>query len=126
MRDFCFFTKNKIIIDDCLEALKSEVKNIETNNDGEIWVNGKWMSCFHVFNEGWEDFYFIDEEHESEFKGAIPFEDPFVNDFETHRSIDLKRFITALLKVYPELYVYSDEDDFIGSGREFLEREFDY
>ena len=52
---------------------------------------------------------------------------PYINFFETYRSIDAKRFIAVLMTIYPELYVDVDEADFwYGTAQEYLDTEFDY
>ena len=126
MRGFSLFTNKKIIAKDSLIEIKKEVKKAELNGDNDIWVDDRYRSFLWICNGDLSDFVFTSEEEAIKFKSAIPIYNPYVNDFETHRSIDLKRFITALVRIYPELYIYSDEDDMIGSAQEFLDKEFDY
>ena len=72
------------------------------------------------------DFYETKEEFEEERK-RIPIQDPYINFFETYRSVDAKRFIAVLMKIYPELYIDVDESDFwSGTAQEYLDTEFDY
>ncbi|MBO5040023.1 MAG: hypothetical protein J6D09_02880 [Clostridia bacterium] len=126
MRGYNFFTSIELDANDCLQELKNVIKNVKMNGDNDIWVDDKHRSFLWISNGDFSDFVFTSEEEAAEFKSRIPIESPYVNDFETHRSIDLKRFITALVRIYPELYIYSDEDDMIGSAQEFLDKEFDY
>ena len=66
------------------------------------------------------------EEFEEERK-RIPIQDPYINFFETYRSVDAKRFVAVLMKIYPELYIDVDESDFwSGTAQEYLDTEFDF
>ena len=63
-----------------------------------------------VKNERFEDYansYESKEEFEAE-KNLIPIKDPYLNLFESHRSIDVKRVLIVLMRIYPELYVSAD------------------
>lgn len=124
MRDFYFFTSKKITAQDCFEALSNEIKHIETNGEN-IWINAKSKSFIWFRNETIDDFFFESAEAKEEFKRKIPIENPYVTDFETHRSIDLKRVIKVLMKLYPELYI-DDDGDFTASAQEYLDAEFNY
>ena len=125
MRDFYFFTSNQITAKDCFEALKNEIKNVEMNGETDIWINAKSRSFIWFSNDTIDDFFFESPEEKEEFKKKIPIENPYVTDFETHRSIDLKRVISVLMKICPDLYIY-DDGDFVGSAQEYLDAEFDY
>ena len=125
MRDFYFFTSNQITAKDCFEALKNEIKNVEMNGETDIWINAKSRSFIWFSNDTIDDFFFESPEEKEEFKKKIPIENPYVTDFETHRSIDLKRVISVLMKICPELYIY-DDGDFVGSAQEYLDAEFYY
>lgn len=124
MRDFYFFTSKKITAQDCFEALNNEIKHVESNGV-DIWINAKSKSYISFGNETIDDFFFESPEEKEEFKRKIPIKNPYVTDFQTHRSIDLKRVISVLMKVYPDLYV-SDDGDFVGSAQEYLDAQFDY
>jgi len=125
MRNFYFFTSKKITAQDCFEALSKEIKNIEMNGNDNIWINAKFKSFIWFNNETFDDFFFESIEAKEEFKKKIPIENPYVTDFETHRSIDLKRVIKVLMQLYPELYI-DDDGDFTASAQEYLDTEFDY
>lgn len=125
MRDFYFFTSKKLTAEDCFEALSKEIKNVKMNGTENVWIDDKSRSFIWFYNETIDDFFFASPEEKEEFKRKIPIENPYVTDFETHRSIDLKRTISILMKICPELYVY-DDGDFIGSAQEYLDKEFDY
>ena len=125
MRDFYFFTSKKITAKDCFEALSKEIKHIEMNGTDNIWINAKSRSFIWFHNETIDDFFFESQEAKNEFKKKIPIENPYVTDFETHRSIDLKRVIKVLMQLYPELYI-DDDCDFTASAQEYLDKEFDY
>jgi intergrase/recombinase len=124
MRNFYFFTSKKITTEDCFEALSEEMKYVESNGV-DIWINAKSKSFITFCNESLDDFFFETTEEKEEFKRKIPIENPYVNNFETHRSIDLKRVIKVLMKLYPELYI-DDDGDFTASAQEYLDTEFDY
>ena len=47
-----------------------------------------------------------------------------MTDFETHRSIDLKGFLSVIMKICPDLYI--DDGDFTTSAQEYLDAKFDY
>ena len=52
---------------------------------------------------------------------------PYINHFETHRSIDAKRVVEVLMELYPELYIeIDDEIEWSGTAQEYLDTEFDY
>ncbi len=125
MRDFYLFTSKKITAKDCFEALSKEIKHIEMNGTDNIWINAKFRSFLWFYNETIDDFFFESQEAKDEFKKKIPIENPYVTDFETHRSIDLKRVIKVLMQLYPELYI-DDDCDFTASAQEYLDTEFDY
>jgi hypothetical protein len=125
MRDFYFFTSKKITAEDCFEALSKEIKNVEMNGENNIWINAKSRSFIWFNNESYNDFIFESPEEKEKFIKKIPIENPYVNDFETHRSIDLKRVIKVLMKLYPELYI-DDDGDFTASAQEYLDKEFDF
>lgn len=132
MRDFYFYTSRPLTAKDCYDSLKSEIKNLRGSNTPEeiqISVSGKWRSYLWFYNERLEDhmdFHETKEEFEEERK-RIPIQDPYINFFETYRSVDAKRFIAVLMKIYPELYIDVDESDFwSGTAQEYLDTEFDY
>ena len=130
MRDFYFYTSKPLTAKDCFDSLNNEIKNIRGTNDPDeiqISVSGKWRSYLWFHNERLEDgIYESDEEFEEE-KKRIPIQNPYINFFETHRSIDAKRFISVLMTMYPELYIDVDEADFwCGTAQEYLDTEFDY
>ena len=125
MRDFYLFTSKKITAQDCFEELSKEIKHIEMNGTDNIWINAKFRSFLWFRNETIDDFFFESQEAKDEFKKKIPIENPYVTDFETHRSIDLKRVIKVLMQLYPELYI-DDDCDFTASAQEYLDTEFDY
>lgn len=132
MRDFYFYTSKPLTAKDCFDSLKSEIKNLRGSNNPEeiqISASGKWRSYLWFYNERLEDhmdFYETKEEFEEERK-RIPIQDPYINFFETYRSVDAKRFIAVLMKIYPELYIDVDESDFwSGTAQEYLDTEFDY
>ena len=124
MRDFYFFTSKKITAENCLEALSKEIKCIESNGV-DIWINAKSKSFIVFCNETIDDFFFESAEAKEKFKNKIPFENPYVTKFETHRSVDLKRVIKVLMQLYPELYI-DDDGDFTASAQEYLNTEFDF
>ena len=126
MRDFYFFTSKPITIEDCFDALKSEIKNVDYYDQNGIFIKGKHRSYIHFENDRLTDFIFEDDEDYEEFKNKIKVDNPYVTDFETYRSIDAKRVITVLMKLRPELYVFVDDDDFYGTAQEYLDTEFNY
>lgn len=125
MRDFYFFTSKKLTAQDCFEALNKEIKHVEMNGSDMIWINAKSKSFLWFYNETYDDFFFETPEEKEKFKAKIPIENPYVTDFQTHRSVDLKRVIKVLMQLYPELYI-DDDGDFTASAQEYLDAEFDY
>ena len=131
MRDFTFYTSIPMTARDCYESLKQEIKYVEMNGDTDIWINySKSRSFLWFYNEKFEDyreFYESQDEYEEE-KNLIPIKDPYFNQFESHRSIDVKRVLKVLMKIYPELYVSADEDDpeWYGTAQEYIDTKFDY
>jgi hypothetical protein len=131
MRDFTFYTSVPMTARDCYESLKQEIKYVEMNGDTDIWINySKSRSFLWFYNEKFEDyreFYESQDEYEEE-KNLIPIKDPYFNQFESHRSIDVKRVLKVLMRIYPELYVSADEDnpEWYGTAQEYIDTEFDY
>ena len=130
MRDFYFYTSRPLTSKDCYESLKKEIKNIEGNGEPEeinVWINAKSRSFLWFYNERMEDFIYENEEDFEKQKNQIPIQKPYVNHFETHRSIDAKRVIKVLMMIYPELYVFKDDNvPWRGTAQEFLDTEFDF
>ena len=130
MRDFYFFTSKPITAQDCYEMLKKEIKNIEGTadpNEVNLWINAKSRSFLWFYNDRLTDFSFGGEEELEKEKKRIPIQDPYINHFETHRSIDVKRVISVLMKIYPEIYI--EEDDcppWYGTAQEYLDAKFHY
>jgi hypothetical protein len=128
MRDFYFFTNKPITAKDCYEKLKKEIKYLEMNGETDIWINHtKFRSFLWLNNEGIKDYWYCTEEEFKELKKQIPINEPYINHFETHRSIDAKRFIKVLMEIYPELYIDIDDDTaWQGTAQEYLDTEFYY
>ena len=124
MRDFYFFTSKKMTAKECFCALNSEIKNVKMNGEDGIKIDGKSRSYIWFSDDTINDFMISQEEKES-FMKKIGIQNPYVTDFETHRSIDLKRVIKALMQLCPDLHVYDDRD-FLGTAQEYLDTEFDY
>ena len=128
MRDFYFFTSKPLTAKDCYESLRKEINYIEMNGDTDIWINYKKSKSFLWFyNERLEDYWCCTEEEFAAMKKQIPIDEPYINHFETHRSIDAKRVISVLLTLCPELYIDIDDDTaWQGTAQEYLDAEFDY
>ena len=130
MRDFYFYTSRPVTAKDCFDSLSNKIKNIRgTNNLDEIQISvgGKWRSYLWFYNERLEDGVYESEEELESDKKRIPIEEPYINFFETYRSVDAKRFIAVLMEIYPELYIDVDENNFwSGTAQEYLDTEFDY
>ena len=130
MRDFYFYTGRPMTAKDCFDSLSNEIKNIRgTDNPDQalISVGGKWRSYLWFYNERIEDGVYESAEELEADKKRIPIQEPYINFFETYRSVDAKRFIAVLMKIYPELYIDVDEEDFwSGTAQEYLDTEFDY
>jgi hypothetical protein len=130
MRDFYFYTSRPLTAKDCYDSLKSEIKNLRGSNTPEeiqISVSGKWRSYLWFYNMRMEDGVYESAEEFEEERKRIPIQDPYINFFETYRSVDAKRFIAVLMKIYPELYIDVDESDFwSGTAQEYLDTDFDY
>ena len=124
MRDFYFFTKTKVTVEDCLAPLQKEIKNVKMNGDMDIWIDAKSRSFLWLENSSLDEFIVEDLD---EFKKQIPLQNPYVTYFETHRSIDAKRVLAVLMQLYPEIYVnVDDESDWFGTAQEYLDTEFYY
>ena len=124
MRDFYFFTSKKITAQECIDTLRKEIKDVKMNGEDCIMIDGKFRSFIWFGDDTLEDFFCTQEEKESMMqKIGIP--TPYVTDFETHRSVDLKRVIRSIMQLCPDLYVY-DDGDFLGTAQEYLDTEFDY
>ena len=124
MRDFIFFTNRKITAQECFEAIKIEMPTAD-KGDGttSIFVGGKNRAYLWFSNDRISDCW---EEEIKAFKGKVPMDNAYLVNFETYRSIEAKKMIKALLRVYPELYVNVQDDDWWGTAQEYLDTEFDY
>ena len=125
MRDFIFLTKRKLFAKDCFEAFNNEIKYVKSNGENHIWIDAKFRSYMEFSDETIDDFIFESEEEKEKIKKKIPIENPSIIHFETHRSVDLKRVITVLMQICPELYIWDDWDN-IASAQEYLDTEFDF
>ena len=130
MRDFYLFTKKPIVFADCKEKILAEVKKCRPyGENGEIGFcgTGKFFWTFELENGGIFDDVENREEREDllQMEASVPIENPFVNYFGCHRSIDLKRMLAVLVQIYPELYV-NDDGDWYGTAQEYIDTEFDY
>ena len=133
MRDFTFYTSIPMTAKDCYESLSKEIKNLrgtDAPDEVQLYIEGKWRSYLWFYNERFDDyidFYETKEDFEAE-KNLIPIKDPYFNLFESYRSIDVKRVLKVLMRIYPELYVSADEDTpaWYGTAQEYLDTEFDY
>ena len=126
MRDFYFFTSKKITAQDCFDALSKEIKNVEMNSADAIRINSNLRTFIWFYNDRLEDgIYESQEEYENE-KKLIPIKDPYITFLESHRSIDVKRVVRVLIKLYPELYIEASDDELLCSAQEYLNTEFDY
>ena len=127
MRDLYFFTNKKITANDCFKQLKTEIPEIKMNGQTDIIIDAESKSFIWFYNEQWDSFIFEDPKEFDLFKQKIELKDPYVTTFETHRSIDAKKVLKVLLKLYPELRVnVDDESDWIGTAQEYIDSEFDY
>ena len=124
MRDFYFFTSKKITAEECLCALSREIKNVKINGDDGIIIDGKFRSFIWFGDDTINDCDFSQEERENLIQ-KVGVESPYVTDFETHRSVDLKKVIKAIVELCPDLYIY-DDGDFWGTAQEYIDTEFDY
>ena len=124
MRDFYFFTSKKITAKECISVMSPEIKNVKINGENGIMIDGKFRSFLWFSDDTINDFDLSQEEKER-FIEKIGFEKTYVTDFETHRSVDLKRVIRSIMQLCPDLYVY-DDGDFLGTAQEYLDAEFDY
>lgn len=126
MRDFYFFTSKKVTAEGCFDALNKEIKSVEMNGADNIWINAKSRTYIWFYNDRLEDgIYESQEEYEKE-KSLIPIKEPYITFVESHRSIDVKRIIKVLMKLYPELYIEASDDELYCSAQEYLDTEFDY
>ena len=127
MRDYYFFTSKTTTYEDCFKALSSEIKNVERYGESDIFISGKHRSYLYFNDQTLKDFIYDSQEQWEAFRNRIPFENPCITDFSTYRSIDAKRVVKALLKVYPDLFILiNDETDYAGTAEEFLAKEFPY
>ena len=130
MRDIYFLTDRPLTAKDCFDSLNEKIKNIQGSNapgELQISITGKWRSYLWFYNDRLVDFWLGTDEELEEYKKQIPIKDPYINHFETHRSIDAKRVISVLMKLYPELYVdINDDTEWQGTAQEYLDTEFNY
>ena len=116
---FCFSDDTKYEVYETTLRLDLN-KYIEMNGEDDIWINAKSKSFFWSSNDRVSDCF--DWEIE-EFESRIPIENPYIAHFETHRSIDAKRFIKVLMQIYPELYIDVDKNEFrCGTAQEYLDK----
>lgn len=124
MRDFYFFTSKKITAKECIGVMSQEIKNVKINGDDCIMIDGKFRSFMWFGDDTIHDFS-ISKEEKEKFIKTMGTEKTYVTDFETHRSVDLKRVIKSIMQLCPDLFIY-DDGDFLGTAQEYLDTEFDY
>ena len=124
MRDFYFFTSKKITAKECIGVMSPEIKNVKINGDDCIMIDGKFRSFMWFGDDTIHDFS-ISKEEKEKFIETMGTEKTYVTDFETHRSVDLKRVIKSIMQLCPDLFIY-DDGDFLGTAQEYLDTEFDY
>ncbi|MBO5286253.1 MAG: hypothetical protein J6B16_05085 [Clostridia bacterium] len=132
MRDIILYTKNPINYDECVKNILEKVKSATTNSKNYFHSNNKHFWCLDIDNEDLEssllgfDVNYVEEQKQLLIKN-VPIENPISNLLQTHRSIDAKRIIEVLMKLYPELYIeVNDAEIWFGSAQEYLDMEFDY
>lgn len=134
MRDFTFYTSRPMLLTDCYNDIKKEIKHVgRTKPSSEFqqcsMTKGEWRWYLWFYNERFDDYvdFYEPEEFEAE-KSLIPIKDPYLNHFESYRSDEVKSVLKVLMQIYPELYVSADEDDpeWYGTAQEYIDTEFDY
>ena len=129
MRDILLFTKNPMVYADCEQAILAGIKNVDANQKESFWSTSKVFWNLDIYNEtifeNATDPDYIQEL--TEWANTIPIKDPYINYMGIHRSIDAKRVIKVLMTIYPELYVFKDDDaTWQGTAQEYLDTEFDF
>ena len=129
MRDINLYTKDPIIIENCLEEITTNIKGVSARNKNYICAKKQPFWSFTIDNDNiYEEFtdeYMINEI--KEFAKLLPIENPYTNLILIHRSIDAKRLIEILIKFHPEMYIFiNDETSWLGSAQEYLDKKFDY
>ena len=129
MRDAYLFTSSPINYNECLQPILNNVKNTSTNKTDAFWGEGKCFWQFEIINDK------ILKGHEEEglkqelleWASHIPISNPYFNTIFIRRTIDAKRIIEVLIKIYPDLYVNLDDIiDWYGTAQEFIDTEFDF
>lgn len=132
MRDIILYTKNAMVYEDCATVILANVKGAVTNTKNYFHSNNKYFWSLEIDNEDLEtSLKGFDEEYVKERKQwqrhNIPIENPVLNLLQIHRSVDAKRIIEVLMKIYPELYVEVDDaETWLGTAQEYLDKEFDF
>lgn len=132
MRDIILYTKSEMVYEDCAKMILANIKNAVTNTKNYFHSNNKYFWSLEIDNEDLEtSLKGFDEEYIKERKqwqsNNIPIENPVMNLLQIHRSVDAKRIIEVLMKIYPELYVEVDDvKTWLGTAQEYLDKEFDF
>ena len=130
MREFYLFTKTPIAYNDCEAKILAEVKKSRPYGEGLGFCGDrKNFWTLELENEGVYTWAICDEQRDvlREMEQHIPFENPYVNYFGCHRSVDAKRLFAVLMQIYPELFInVDDSSDWYGTAQEYIDTEFDY
>ncbi len=60
-----------------------------------------------------------------EYKGIIPLENVYRAAVRYHLVEVTKKLVIVLLTVYPELCVYDNDEDWLRTAKEYLEKEYE-
>ena len=106
-------------------GLIKENFKVATFDEKHFFV-GKYPNTIGVYVE--KKRMFSDCEYESDLfgeedKGKIPIENAYRTDVTYHQSKATKKLVEVLLKAYPELCIYDNDEDELMTAKEYLDKE---
>ena len=127
MRDIELLTNKKMVLEDVYDIIKKNFKIVDCVKTGMML--GKYPRTLDLdFYKGrmYSDCEIKTELFDKEYKNKIPLGNAYRAIVGYHLTNATKKLVTVLLNVYPELCVYDNDEDWIGTAKEYLEKEYEY
>ncbi len=123
MRDIFLITDRRITWNECKNCILNEFR--DAVGDEKLLVTGKSPKTVQVWFCSDEDQCKLfgvsggGSDFPEEVKEKIPLTDPYCTNVEFHREKDVCRLISAILPLFPEMYVIDDGDG-VCAAKEYI------
>ena len=124
MRDLELLTSKQIELEDIYGVIDKNFKIKGSSNEGIFF--GKYPNSVDItFKKSrmFSDCEFESDLFEEEYKGKIPIENAFRTSVRYHVTSITKKLVTSLLPLFPELCIYDNDEDWLGTAKEYLDKE---